>query len=145
MIYKIERNNKDGLQRIRNYLEYINIQFSNELNIYDIKNYSDKLFKFAETFFLINERNEDIGMCSIYINDDTNKILYISTISVKKEYLSNGLGQVLLNHIFEIKNKYKMNYIKLEVNKNNNQAIRFYKKNRFTIFEEKLYSFIMIS
>lgn len=144
MTWHIVKNDQDGLGKIREYLEYVNIQFSDELNIYDIKEYSQKLHQCAETYFLINKNNEYIGMCSIYVNDYENKVLYISTISLKKEYLSKGFGQILLNHILKLKDDYKMNFIKLEVKKNNQKAFNFYKKNGFHIFEEKSCSYIMI-
>lgn len=143
MKLSIIKNNTD-LLRIKKYLDEVNLQFPNELNISNISEYAEKLNQNAEIYFLVNSDNKDIGMCAIYTNDYENKIIYISSISIKKEYLSKGLGQVLLDHIFTLKDKYNMDYIKLEVKKNNTKAINFYKKNGFLIDEEKLETYLMV-
>lgn len=143
MKLSIIKNNTD-LLRIKKYLDEVNLQFPNELNISNISEYAEKLNQNAEIYFLVNNENQDIGMCAVYANDYENKIIYISSISIKKEYLSKGLGQVLLDHIFTLKDKYNMDYIKLEVKKNNTKAINFYKKNGFLIDEEKLETYLMV-
>ena len=144
MKLSIIKNNTD-LLRIKKYLDEVNLQFPNELNISNISEYAEKLNQNAEIYFLVNSDNKDIGMCAIYTNDYENKIIYISSISIKKEYLSKGLGQVLLDHIFTLKDKYNMEYIKLEVKKNNTKAINFYKKNGFQIITEKEDTYLMIN
>lgn len=144
MKLSIIKNNRE-LLRIKKYLDEVNLQFPNELNISNISEYAEKLNQNAEIYFLVNNDNKDIGMCAIYTNDYENKIIYISSISIKKEYLSKGLGQVLLDHIFTLKDKYNMDYIKLEVKKNNTKAINFYKKNGFQIITEKEDTYLMIN
>ena len=143
MNFMISKNDKNESNRIHKYLEEINLQFKEELNISNITEYARKLNENAEIYFLINDAHEDIGMCAIYANDNKNKIIYISSISIKKEYISKGLGQYLLNYVFKLKYDYKMNHIKLEVKKNNQKAISFYRKNGFIITEEKSESYLM--
>lgn len=136
--------NISELSRIKKYLDEVILQFPDELNISNISEYVEKLNQNAEIYFLVN-KNEDIGMCAIYSNDYENKIIYISSISIKKEYLSKGLGQVLLDYIFTLRNNYNMKYIKLEVKKNNIKAINFYKKNGFQIITEREDTYLMIN
>lgn len=142
MKVSIIKNNNEPL-RIKKYLNEVNLQFEEKLNISNISEYVDKLNQNAEIYFLVNTINEDIGMCAIYANDYENKIIYISSISIKKEYLSKGLGQILLDYIFTLKDNYNMKYIKLEVKRNNIKAINFYKKNGFNVVEEKQKTYLM--
>lgn len=135
--------NISELSRIKKYLDEVSLQFPDKLNISNISEYAEKINQNAEIYFLVNN-DIDIGMCAIYSNDYENKIIYISSISIKKDYLSKGLGQVLLDYIFTLKNNYNMKYIKLEVKKNNIKAINFYKKNGFQVIEEKLETYLMV-
>ena len=58
---------------------------------------------------------------------------YIEGIFIKEEYQNKGVGSKLLNYI---KNLY--NELYLSVYKNNNNAIKFYKKHYFNIIKEQI-------
>ena len=80
MKLSIIKNNTD-LLRIKKYLDEVNLQFPNELNISNISEYAEKLNQNAEIYFLVNSDNKDIGMCAIYTNDYENKIIYKNSYS----------------------------------------------------------------
>ena len=61
------------------------------------------------------------------------KSLYIDTIVLNKKFQSKGYGSVIVNRIIS-KSKFKK--ISLHVNKTNKNAIYFYLKNKFYIFDE---------
>ena len=77
----------------------------------------------------------------IYVYEINNSIIgfiginknYIEGIFIKEEYQNKGVGSKLLNYI---KNLY--NELYLNVYKNNDNAIKFYKKHNFNIIKEKI-------
>lgn len=77
----------------------------------------------------------------IYVYEINNNIIgfigtnknYIEGIFIKEKYQNKGVGSKLLNYI---KNLY--NELYLSVYKNNNNAIKFYKKHYFNIIKEQI-------
>jgi ribosomal protein S18 acetylase RimI-like enzyme len=100
--------------------------------VIDISVYSDKLVQNADCFFIQNGE-ENVGFLAIYTNDCSGKVSFISSISVIPRYQGTGVSQKLIDFSVEHAGKKGMKYIKLEVNKNNIRAIKFYKSNKFTI------------
>lgn len=136
----IEDYNTDTLKK---YLYQIHKEFTFEINIQNIQEYSKKLVKLAKIYYLKDDKVYT-GMAAIYINDTVNKVAYISLISILKQNHKSGNGQQLLNHIIQIAIIAQMRAIKLEVQKMNQPAIQFYKKNKFTIQSETETSYFMI-
>lgn len=92
----------------------------------NIKDYSKKLSINAENLFVIND-DTDVASCSIYTNT---RSAYISSIAVKREYHLNGVGSVMLEEVCSHV-RHRCDLIYLEVNVDNSNAIKFYKKNGF--------------
>lgn len=68
-----------------------------------------------------------------YINDNENYIAYVSSIGVKKRYRENGVAQSLINHFTNLAINNNMSYMSLYTHKDNDAAIKFYKKNNFKV------------
>lgn len=96
------------------------------------KNYWINNFDYVKTLlptsdiYVYEINNSIIGFIGINKN-------YIEGIFIKEEYQNKGVGSKLLNYI---KNLY--NELYLNVYKNNDNAIKFYKKHNFNIIKEKI-------
>jgi ribosomal-protein-alanine N-acetyltransferase len=96
----------------------------------NITDYSKKIFENATTFEAWKQE-ELVGLIAAYINDAENKITFITSVSVSNKYIGLGIASTLLNKCIEFVKQKNHKVIKLEVNKNNNPAISFYKKFNF--------------
>lgn len=120
--------NIDDLDNIMNIWLNNNIKTHNFID----KNYWINNFDYVKTLLPTSEiyvyeiNNSIIGFIGINKN-------YIEGIFIKEEYQNKGVGSKLLNYI---KNLY--NELYLNVYKNNNNAIEFYKKHNFNIVKEKI-------
>lgn len=72
-----------------------------------------------------------IGFCAFYANDIVSKTAFITLIATNKDFQNIGLGKLILQKVCEISSQVGMNKIRLEVNNNNVNAIRFYAHNGF--------------
>lgn len=61
------------------------------------------------------------------------KILKINVIAVKSEFQNMGIGTKLIEHLKNLKEKEKINFINLNVWSFNNKALNFYLKNGFKV------------
>lgn len=84
-----------------------------------------------------------LGYCAFYANDSEQKNAYISLIAVAPECQKLHIGTKLLRDSFEMMRACGMNHCLLEVRKNNQNAIRFYKTNHFVMIEEREESYLM--
>ncbi len=120
--------NIDDLDNIMNIWLNNNIKTHNFID----KNYWINNFDYVKTLLPTSE---------IYVYEINNSIIvfiginknYIEGIFIKEEYQNKGVGSKLLNYI---KNLY--NELYLNVYKNNDNAIEFYKKHNFNIIKEKI-------
>lgn len=92
--------------------------------------YAYKLSRYAKVY-VYKDLDKNIGILVLYANDMNNKIAYISLIGVDKSFEGKGIGKRLLNHAIQISKECGMNELKLEVDLDNERAIRFYKLNGF--------------
>lgn len=82
-----------------------------------------------------NPPGDLIGYCTCEFQD--NNRCHILSIGVKKDLRKQGLGKNMLDYLTEeVKDKSK--FISLYVHVENQTGISFYKKNNFTIKEEKI-------
>ncbi|MDA0524840.1 GNAT family N-acetyltransferase [Methanococcoides alaskense] len=129
---------------IKSYLNAMCDSFIPPLDqVVDINKYSDKLVQNADCFFIQNN-GKTIGFLAVYANDYSKKIAFISSISIMPEYQSTGISQKLIDFSIEYSRKKGMNFMKLEVNKNNTKAIKFYIKNLFKIESVNHNNIIMV-
>lgn len=104
----------------------------------DIYSYAEKLSK--NSYFVLS--NEGLnGFISYYLNID-NSYAYISLIVVDNSLQNKGIAQKMIDALIKsIPPKIKR--IKLEVLKNNDKAMKFYKKNNFSIISDHKEKWLM--
>jgi ribosomal protein S18 acetylase RimI-like enzyme len=96
------------------------------------------------TFFSLYDDNL-IGFVAFYDNDNISHIAYISMIVIKERKRGQGYGKLLLNKAIEQSLSTGMKHIKLQVNKDNINAIYFYRKMGFHECDNSsLKSFFMV-
>lgn len=108
----------------------------------NIGNYCNKLLSKADIISLhLNEKL--VGVLAIYLNDFINKVAFISSVCILKEYRGLGFSKILLEKAFDISKEKKFLKIKLEVGKNNLPAITLYKNFGFKESENLSETIIM--
>ncbi len=108
-----------------------------------VEEYALKLSKYADNFCLY-DKDERIAFVSAYVNDEVGKCAYISLIFAFPNFRGKGYGSVIYRFISEYAVAKGMKYLKLEVDKENESAIGFYKKNGMQITEENPDSYYMM-
>lgn len=128
---------------IRLHLEQCSNNFipalENRVNLVD---YSIKISRNAVTFEAWSDE-ELVGLIAAYFNDMEMKSGFITSVSVLKEYLKNGIASKLLRKCIEYANQLKFKEINLEVFENNEPAINLYKSFGFLITENSNNNFRM--
>jgi len=97
----------------------------------NIKEYAAKIFKKAVTFEAWSN-GILVGLLAAYFNDQTNKIGFITNLSVIKEFFGQGVAKKLMAKCLSYAEKKGFNKITLTVNKNNLPAISLYQKFNFS-------------
>lgn len=123
-------------ERIINILTDFDDVFSPSISekIDDKTNYSIKLSENAQVYVVENHQN--IAFISFYANSKIDKTTYITFLGVKKESQNMKLGKKLLQLCYEQSLNLGMEKVKLEVQKNNKIAIKFYENNGFSYFSD---------
>lgn len=142
---KFSINKICSYEHLKRNLDYYNDYFLPPLTEVpgDVDKYAEKLFMNANNFEIINENKTRLGMICFYSNDTKSNIGYITLLVVEKEYSNSGIGSILIKYAEEFAKKENINKMKLEVVKNNEKAIKFYKKHSYTIAKENEYSYYM--
>ena len=78
-------------------------------------------------------RSKLIGLIAVYCNDQKGRIAYITSVSVIRTWAGRGVGTLLMNQCVERAKASGMQRVTLQVDEENVQAIRFYKKIGFTV------------
>ena len=87
---------------------------------------------------------EIIGYVTLFIKETKNSILcnrrflYLDTIVIKDMYQRKGYGELLFDFVKQYAKENKCDSIELQVSKENEGALKFYKKNSCKIKEYKL-------
>ena len=105
--------------------------------------FAEKIYGSGITIALYRE--ELIGFSCFYCNDYQSRTAYISLIAVKQEYEHKGYGTRLLEEVKKTARDRGMTRLRLEVRKNNDQAISFYRKKGFIFEQEMEDSFYVIT
>ena len=82
-----------------------------------------------------------IGFVAYYINRE-NRFLYVPFTAVLPEYRGQGVGYLMFEHLYEIKDN-DLDSIQLEVDKNNQSARAFYERSGFQIKEERVNKYLL--
>lgn len=109
-------------------------------NCIDLVSYSQKLADNAYFIFAIQKGNI-IGFVAYYINRE-NRFLYVPFTAVLPEYRGQGVGYLMFEHLYEIKDN-DLDSIQLEVDKNNQSARAFYERSGFQIKEERVNKYLL--
>ena len=131
MEIKIEKMTLDDLENIKDILES---EFDNFWNYNILKqellNENSYLFVVKQKSLQIENINTIIGFAGVqFILDEAN----ITNIVVKKDIRNQGIGNLLLNKLIDFSKQNNMSNITLEVNENNQYAIKLYNKFNFNI------------
>lgn len=96
---------------------------------------ADKFAKYA--FFIVaSDNGSDVGYVAFYCNDTVRKNAFISMIIVDSKHQGHGYGKSLLTKAIEVARDADMSSVKLEVSKENSNAIAFYHKLGFEVVNE---------
>lgn len=79
-------------------------------------------------YFVALQDNEIVGFAGIWISVDD---IHITNIVTKKSYRNHGIGTKLLEHLIEISKEKKLSALTLEVNENNEPALKLYENHHF--------------
>jgi ribosomal protein S18 acetylase RimI-like enzyme len=132
MSAKIEfQSNKATETEIAKHLLHCDADFVPPLsNRVKINDYAKKIASKA-TRFEAWSGDTLIGLVATYCNDQENRIAYITSVSVLREWTSKGVAARLLEQCLEHAKASGMRQISLEVAKNNTLAIKLYEKSGF--------------
>lgn len=108
----------------------------------DINSYCKKIFQHAQIIGAYDQ-NHLIGIICMYTNDKKEMLAYITSICVDINYRGQKIGYQLMKCAIILAKESNMNKLSLEVGKNNQVAISFYKNLGFTIINEKEITMIM--
>lgn len=104
----------------------------------ELKQYSKKIYDKA-TRFEGWDKKSLIGLVAAYCNRQDG-CLYITNVSVENLYQGHGIAKQLLRISIIFAKENNFNFIELEVNKKNKNAINLYKKLNFENLKENLES-----
>lgn len=107
--------------------------FFNPMKEEDISRYAEKWCKYAEVY-VGKEGKITAGLLVFYMNH--REMAYLTSIVVKKEYQRKGYGERLLKYFIETSRLHGFEKMRLEVNRENQKAIKLYEKYGFRV-EEK--------
>lgn len=103
-------------------------------NIIDIDEYSSKALRFGLVYAAYFEE-QLAGFCIFYANDNVGFTGFLSMIAVQEKYRNMKIGKLLLEVAVDVCKENDMKYLKLSVRKENNSAIGFYQRNKFSFID----------
>ena len=108
-----------------------------------VAEYIEKVCKNAR---ILSARKDDelIGFIAFYANDFDTRIAYVTQFLIDGKYRKQGVGRCLLSGCEEACRKCAFEMLKLEVNRDNENAIAFYKHCGFVEDVKKENSFYMV-
>lgn len=98
----------------------------------EIKDYAEKIASKA-TRFEAWSGGIPVGLVAVYCNDQENRIAYITSVSVLKDWTRKGIAAGLVGQCIEHAKVSGMRQISLAVAANNTPAIKLYEKSGFIV------------
>lgn len=125
-------------EKIETNKEIYNVLLECALDVFDQKLNTSEILqnlsvKYANSavFIALKDDTDLIGYAAYYKNNLKTKKAFLSMIVINSKYQGQGYGQQLIDYLFlDCKNS-GMKTLSLEVNKYNNKALKFYRKNNF--------------
>lgn len=108
----------------------------------ELKDYLRKIHECGKAY-AVRYDNCYCAFCGIYMNDNITRIAYITLIGVCEAYRKHRIGSKLIDYCENEAKKSGMNYVRLEVRKDNS-AISFYLKNGYELEKQLTDSYYMI-
>lgn len=81
-------------------------------------------------------------VCTIF-NNGKAKVMILDSVFVSEPYRGQGYGQKLMEKIINFAKTQNIDSVELQVNKNNEAAIRLYEKNQFQKTDKYYYRLIL--
>ncbi len=125
---------KLSLSEIKEYFESVKDDFESFKDEGHIKAFSKKLSEYADFEIYTNEENKIGGMIAFYMNNGN--FVYLTFISVKKEFRSQKVFSRMLAALEKKANSENYPRIRLEVRKKNLLAREVYEHSGFVIIEK---------
>ena len=151
-IQKITLKEVEALQaisRLTFYETFAEVNTEENMSCYlendlSLERLSEELSNPNSEFYFASLQNEAIGYLKINCDSaqteqKTANSIEIERIYVLKEFLGKNIGQLLLEHAFQIARKKGNENVWLGVWKENKRAIRFYQKNGFEEFDKHIF------
>ena len=151
-IQKITLNEVEALQvisRLTFYETFAEVNTEENMSSYlendlSLERLSEELNNPNSEFFFASLENEVIGYLKINYESVQNEqkianSIEIERIYVLKEFLGKTIGQLLLEHAFQIAREKGNENVWLGVWEQNKRAIRFYQKNGFEEFDKHIF------
>ena len=124
-------SNKASVMEIAEHLSCCDADFVPALSSrVEINSYAEMIVSKAMRFEAWSEGTM-VGLAAMYCNDLENRIAYITSVSVLKEWMGKGIAARLMNLCIEYAKTSSMQQVSLEVGSGNMPAIRLYEKNGF--------------
>lgn len=137
MVFKL-LNEKEDIYNVL--LTSRNAIFDKTLSDVRLLELADKFSKYA-LFLLLMDKKKNVGFSAFYCNDMKGRNAFLSMIVISDEYQHKGLGKVLLEKVCDESLSRGMSMLNLQVDKDNSNAIAFYKKHGFDLDKEDEKSF----
>lgn len=138
MNFNINNSSED---QIKEHLLRCSDNFVPSLSSYtNIDEYSKKIFEKAQRIEFFGSIHLE-GLIAYYVGDNFG---YITNVSVTKEHFGTKIASQMMSFLYEKLSVDGKEKVILEVNKNNDRAISFYKKNGFNITENTSKNYIMV-
>lgn len=102
----------------------------------DLKMFANKIFNNAEIIEAWSPDDRLIGLISVYLNNNENKIGFINNVSIDKKFMQKGIATLLMENCIKCAKEKMFKCIYLEVNKNNKVAVNFYLKFNYKIYDD---------
>lgn len=127
----------DSLDKKRTVMEACDTSFTiSVVNRYDFENLLNKIHSYAE-FIIVSMSEKPVGYAAIYANDKVSKSSYITLIAIRQECQHIGIGRKLIERCKKVSINNGMKTMKLEVLRQDEGQQIFYKKQGFSITNEK--------
>lgn len=94
---------------------------------------TEQLAEGYQYYFVQDDQGEDLGFLAFYPKE---REMYLSKFYLKEEARGKGLSRKMLDFVIEESKKENLNYIRLNVNKNNS-AVKAYEKLGFEKVDER--------
>ena len=139
MKYSIRKADKKDEKRICElFIEMLKtIYKTDDVKGYD-EGYLDRYFADKENVILVAESDSEvIGFISVEVHREEHEYIYLDDFSVSESKRGNGIGNELLKEAEEYGKSVRVFASLLHVEKSNERAFNFYKRNGYSVLEDQ--------